>query len=89
MLISEAFHEMVGDDPTGFNVVEYIHVETKTDAHRILSDGWSLTQYISQHGDVEVEFDEQYRVYRVPSFAEEIASFKTAKAADCARWGCE
>jgi len=89
MLISEAFNDMVGDDPTGFNFVTHISVETKTDAYRTLSDGWSLTQYISQYGDVEVEYDEKFKVYRVPAFAKEIASFKTLKAAHCARWGCE
>ena len=89
MRISEAFNDMVGDDPTGFNVVEYIRVETATDAYQILSDGWSLTNYISKYGDVEVEYDEQYSVYRVPAFAERIARYSEAKQIDCDRWGCE
>ena len=66
--ISEVFNEMVGDDPTGFNVLTHIRVETTTDAYRVLSDGWSLTNYIKQHGDVEVEYDKEYDVYCVPAF---------------------
>ena len=89
MRISEAFDDMVGDDPTGFNVVEYIRVETTTDAYQILSDGWSLSNYISQYGDVEVEYDEKYKVYCVPAFAERIARYTAAKQIECDRWGCE
>jgi len=88
-LISEVFNEMVGDDPTGFNVLEYIQVETTTDAYQILSDGWSLTNYIKQYGDVEVEYDSKYKVYRVPAFLAEIERFTAAKAAHCKIWGCE
>ena len=87
--ISEVFDELVGDDPQGFNIVEHIRVETKTDAYQVLSDGWSLTNYIQQYGDVEVEYDQQCRVYRVPAFADEIESYSQAKAEDCARWNCE
>lgn len=87
--ISEVFDELVGDDPQGFNILEYILVETTTDAYRVLSDGWSLTSYIQQYGDVEVEYDNQYRVYCVPAFAEKIESYCKAKAEDCARWNCE
>ena len=87
--ISEVFNEMVGDDPTGFNVLTHIRVETTTDAYRVLSDGWSLTNYIKQHGDVEVEYDKEYDVWRVPALAEKIARYSKAKAEHCARWGSE
>ena len=87
--ISEVFNEMVGDDPTGFNVLEFIRVETTTDAYQILGDGWSLTNYIKQYGDVEVEYDSQYNVYRVPAFQAKIEQYSNAKAADCKIWGCE
>ena len=78
---------MVGDDPTGFNVLTYINVETTTDATRRLSDGWSLTNYIKQYGDVEVEYDAKYKVYRVPAFKAERDSYIAAKAEHCRRWG--
>ena len=83
------FDELVGDDPQGFNIVEYIKVETTTDAYQILSDGWSLTSYIKKYGDVEVKYDQQDSVYCVPAFADEIESYCKAKAEDCARWNCE
>jgi hypothetical protein len=88
-LVSEVFNEMVGDDPTGFNVLEFIRVETTTDAYQILGDGWSLTNYIKQHGDVEVEYDSKYKVYRVPAFRVEIEKYNAAKAEQCKIWGCE
>ena len=87
--VSEVFNEMVGDNPTGFNVLEFIRVETTTDAYQILGDGWSLTNYIQQYGDVEVEYDSQYKVYRVPAFQAKIEQYSNAKAADCKIWGCE
>jgi len=87
--ISEVFDEMVGDDPTGFNVLTHINVETTTDATQVLSDGWSLTNYIKQYGDVEVEYEKKYDVYRVPAFAEKIKAYCEAKAKHCERWGSE
>ena len=89
MKISEAFNEIVGDNPTGFNVVECIRVETTTDAYQVLSDGWSLTSYIKQYGDVEVEYDSKYKVYCVPAFKEQRDRYCAAKAADCQRWGSD
>ena len=88
-LLSEVFNEMVGDDPTGFNAWEYIRVETKTDAYQILSDGWSLTNYIKEYGDVEVEYDLKDKVYRVPAFRAAIEKHTAVKAAHCKIWGCE
>ena len=85
--ISEVFNEMVGDDPTGFNVLTHIRVETTTDAYQVLSDGWSLTNYIKQYGDVEVEYNKKYDVYCVPAFAEKIKAYSDNKAKYCARWG--
>ena len=87
MKISEAFNEIVGDNPTGFNVVEYIRVETTTDAYQVLSDGWSLTSYIKQYGDVEVEYDSKYKVYCVSAFKEQRDRYCDAKAESCRRWG--
>ena len=89
MKISEVFNEMVGDDPTGFNVLTHIRVETTTDAYRVLSDGWSLTNYIEQHGDVEVEYDKKHDVYCVPAFADKIKAYCDNKAKYCAKWGSE
>ena len=71
-----------------------IRVETTTDALQNLREiaAWSNQQvdnYIADFGDVEVEYDETYKVYRVPAFAERIARYSEAKQIDCNRWGCE
>jgi len=66
-----------------------ISVETTTDAHRIINSPYQLTMYIMDFGDVDVEYDENARVYRVPAFAEKIAEYSKKKAVDCVRWGCE
>lgn len=60
-----------------------------TDAYRILFNQDDLAGYIDQHGDIDVEYDEEFRVYRVAQFAESRAAAIESKARDCARWGCE
>ena len=79
---------------TATNGNEGIRVETTTDALRVI---WNderfgnvhLERYIEQFGDVEVEYDEQDNVYRVPAFAEKIKSYCETKSYYCARWGSE
>ena len=66
-----------------------VKVETKTDAYQVIWNEWSLQCYLDKFGDVEVEWDSEWKVYRVPAFADRIASYTAAKAKDCARWGCE
>ena len=66
-----------------------IRVETTTDALRNLREYQQVDNYIADFGDVEVEYDETYKVYRVPAFAERIARYSEAKQIDCNRWGCE
>jgi len=71
-----------------------IRVETTTDALRVI---WidkrfgnaHLDNYIEQFGDVEVEYDAEYKVYRVPAFKTQRDSYITAKAEHCRRWGSE
>ena len=79
---------------TATNGKEGIRVETTTDAYRAI---WNdkrfgnvhLEKYIKEFGDVEVEWDSKYKVYRVPAFKEQRDRYCAAKAADCQRWGCE
>ena len=79
---------------TAANGNEGIRVETTTDALRVI---WNdkrfgnvhLERYIEQFGDVEVEHDEEYNVYRVPTFKEQRDSYIAAKAEHCRRWGSE
>jgi hypothetical protein len=64
-------------------------VETLTDAHRIINNRKSRNQFTDEFDDVKIEYDEQYKVYRVPAFAASIARYSKAKQIDCDRWGCE
>ena len=71
-----------------------IRVETTTDALRNLREiaAWSTQQtrnYIADFGDVEVEYDEKYKVYRVPAFKAERDRYCAAKAESCRLWGSE
>ncbi len=77
---------------TATNGDEGIRVETTTDALRVI---WiderfgnaHLDSYIKQFGDVDVEYDAEDKVYRVPAFKEQRDSYCAAKAEHCRRWG--
>ena len=64
-------------------------VETLTDAHRIINNRRSRNDFTDEFDDVNIEYDEKYKVYRVPAFAERIARHNEAKQIDCDRSGCE
>ena len=65
------------------------HVETRTDAHQILLTESHRAAYVAEYGNVEVEYNAEYKYWRVPAFAAEVAAYTAAKAKDCAIWGCE
>lgn len=62
-------------------------IETKTDAHRYLMNSDHKARFIAEHGDVVVEYDSRFKVWRVPAFADDIAAYCKMKAAHCARYG--
>ena len=67
-------------------------VETPTDANRIFAgpNGEEhRLEFIAEHGDVAVVWDQKFKVWRVPVFAEQRERFSNAKAKDIARWGSE
>lgn len=66
-----------------------VHIETLTDAYRVLRDETARQNYITDFGDVAVVYDATCDVYRVPAHAERIANYTDLKARDCAIWGCE
>ena len=66
-----------------------IRIETTTDGYYLISNSRQLQIYLNTFGDVEVEYDSQYKVYRVPAFKAKIEKFTAAKAANCKIWGCE
>ena len=64
-------------------------VESDTDAYHILSNQFQLDGYIKQFGNVEVVWDDEWTVYRVPSLDEKRNLYCEKKTLDCAKWGCE
>jgi len=66
-----------------------IRVETTTDAYQILTNTWSLSNYIEEYGDVKVVWDNEEKVYRVPAFKTKIEKYTAIKAANCKIWGSE
>ena len=67
-------------------------VETPTDADRVFAgpNGEAhRLKFIAEHGDVAVVWDQKFKVWRVPVFAEKRERFSNAKAKDIARWGSE
>ena len=64
-------------------------VESDTDAYHILSNQFQLDQYISRFGNVEVVWDDEWTVYRVPRLDAKRSEYETKKARVCPRWGSE
>lgn len=64
-------------------------VEGDTDAYHILSNQFQLAAYLAQFGNVEVVWDDDWTVYRVPSLDAKRNQYCEVKTRDCARWGCE
>lgn len=68
----------------------HIRVELpNTDAYRLLFSGRDVRGFAKQHGNVEIEFDEACRVFRVPEFRVGREQAEESKRIDCMRWGCE
>ena len=64
-------------------------VEGNSDAHYILSNQFQLDDYVRQFGDVEVFYDAEWKVYRVPSLDMKRKLFCEAKESMMRIWGCE
>jgi len=64
-------------------------VEGNSDAHHILSNQFQLDDYIRQFGDVEVFYDAEWKVYRVPSLDMKRKLFCEAKESMIRIWGSE
>ena len=64
-------------------------VEGDTDANHILSNQFQLDQYVARFGNVDVVYDAEWKVYRVPSLNAKRSEYETKKTIDCAKWGCE
>jgi len=64
-----------------------VAIETTTDAQRLIYNEYHREQYIAEFGDVEVEYDEYYKRYRVAAHKVERDAYVALKVAHCATYG--
>ena len=74
---------------TDLNLNEKNTVETNTDAHHVISNEYQRDSYIDQYGNVEIEYDEKYKVYRslCPDMKEQREKFLEAKLSYIRQYG--
>ena len=61
----------------------------KQDAHRMIGNEQHAQDFIDDNGDVEIVWNEQYKYWEVPAFAEGRRIYGEAKQRACETWGCE
>ena len=59
------------------------------DAHRLFTNDFNKNSFIEDYGDVEIVWNEQYKHWEVPAFAEGREAYGIAKQRACDTWGCE
>ena len=64
-------------------------VETTGDCNRILYNEVQREYYLSEFGDVEVVYDEYYKIYRVAAHEVQRAEYIASKAKHCMQYGAE
>jgi len=74
---------------TEITLARTTRVESDTDAYHIVSNQFQLDGYVAQFGNVDVVYDAESKVYRVPSLDAKRSEYCEKKTRDCARWGCE
>jgi hypothetical protein len=57
------------------------------DAHRLFTNDFNKSSFIEAHGDVEIVFNEKYKFWAVPEFAEGRAEYGKLKQAYCEQFG--
>ncbi len=60
-----------------------------SDAHALFTNDFNKTSFIEANGDVEIVWNERYKFWSVPAFAESRAAYGIAKQRACDTWGCE
>lgn len=60
-----------------------------SDSHRLFTNDFNKNSFIEANGDVEIVWNERYRYWEVPAFAEGRAEYCKVKQAHCERWGSE
>jgi len=69
------------------NVTKGVRIETTTDAYYTIESQLELNEYVAQYGDVEVEYDSDCQVYRVPAFKVTRDAYINVKVLMYARYG--
>ena len=59
----------------------------KSDAYRMIANERHAQEFIDENGDAEIVFDEQYKRWEVPAFAESRKVYCEAKSKAVASWG--
>ena len=59
------------------------------DAQRLFTNDFNKNSFIEDYGDVEIVWNEQYKHWEVPAFAEGREAYGIAKQRACETWGCE
>lgn len=74
---------------TDLNLNEKNTVETNTDAHHVISNEYQRDSYIDLYGNVEIEYDEKYKVYRslCPDMKEQREKYLEAKLSYIRQYG--
>lgn len=61
----------------------------KSDALSLFTTEFAKNSFIEENGDVEIVWNERYKFWEVPAFAEGRAEYCKLKQAHCERWGSE
>ncbi len=59
----------------------------RSDAYRLFTNDFNKNSFIEEYGDVEIVWNERYKHWEVPAFAESRAVYCEAKSKAVARWG--
>ena len=59
------------------------------DAHRLFTNDFNKNSFIEDYGDVEIVWNERYKHWEVPAFAESRKAYCDAKKRYCEQHGSE
>jgi hypothetical protein len=60
-----------------------------SDAHALFTNDFNKNSFIEANGDVEIVWNNQYKYWEVPAFAESRAAYGISKQRACDTWGSE
>ena len=60
-----------------------------SDAYALFTNDFNKNSFIEANGDVEIVWNNQYKYWAVPAFAQSREAYGIAKQRACDTWGCE